>query len=122
MNRRRSLLSRISLVPVQNLFSETYESILTVGRVIGPMQGLSTYTGHASMPRMEFEPRSQCLTVRAIGAGSEKISTAEMKLIMIMADYTRLDSTKNADIRGCIQKFPDRPSGERTANGTALCH
>jgi hypothetical protein len=26
------------------------------------------------------------------------------------------------DIRGCIQKFPDWPSGARTANGTALCH
>jgi hypothetical protein len=25
-------------------------------------------------------------------------------------------------IRGCIQKFPDWPSGARTANGTALCH
>jgi len=25
-------------------------------------------------------------------------------------------------IRGCIQKFPDWPPGERTANGTALCH
>jgi hypothetical protein len=25
-------------------------------------------------------------------------------------------------IRGCIQKFPDPPSGARTANGTALCH
>jgi hypothetical protein len=25
-------------------------------------------------------------------------------------------------IGGCIQKFPDWPSGERTANGTALCH
>jgi hypothetical protein len=22
----------------------------------------------------------------------------------------------------CIQKFPDWPSGARTANGTALCH
>jgi hypothetical protein len=26
-----------------------------------------------------------------------------------------------ADMRGCIQKFPDRPPGARTANGTALC-
>jgi len=25
-------------------------------------------------------------------------------------------------IRRCIQKFPDWPPGERTANGTALCH
>jgi len=24
--------------------------------------------------------------------------------------------------RGCIQKFPDWPLWERTANGTALCH
>jgi hypothetical protein len=25
-------------------------------------------------------------------------------------------------VRGCIQKFPDWPSGARTANNTALCH
>jgi hypothetical protein len=25
-------------------------------------------------------------------------------------------------VGGCIQKFPDWPSGARTANGTALCH
>jgi hypothetical protein len=25
-------------------------------------------------------------------------------------------------IRGCIQKFPDWPTGARTASGTALCH
>jgi hypothetical protein len=25
-------------------------------------------------------------------------------------------------IRGCIQKFPDWPSGARTASDTALCH
>jgi hypothetical protein len=27
-----------------------------------------------------------------------------------------------SDIRGCVQKFPDWPPGERTANGIALCH
>jgi len=27
-----------------------------------------------------------------------------------------------AYIRGLIRKFPDWPPGERTANGTALCH
>jgi hypothetical protein len=26
------------------------------------------------------------------------------------------------ELRRCIQKFPDWPSGARTANGTALCH
>jgi hypothetical protein len=26
------------------------------------------------------------------------------------------------NVQGCIQKFPDWPSGARTANGTALCH
>jgi len=25
-------------------------------------------------------------------------------------------------VRGCIQKFPDRPPGVRTVNGTVLCH
>jgi len=25
-------------------------------------------------------------------------------------------------IRGCIQTFPDWPSGARHVNGTALCH
>jgi len=25
-------------------------------------------------------------------------------------------------LQGCIQKFPDWPSGARTANGIALCH
>jgi hypothetical protein len=29
---------------------------------------------------------------------------------------------KNADIRGCTQKFPDWPAGTRTENGTVLCH
>jgi hypothetical protein len=29
---------------------------------------------------------------------------------------------KKAYIRGCIQKFPDWPSGARPANGTALCN
>jgi hypothetical protein len=28
----------------------------------------------------------------------------------------------NLEGRGCIQKFPDWPPRERTANGTALCH
>jgi hypothetical protein len=28
----------------------------------------------------------------------------------------------DADIGGCIQKFPDWQPGARTANGTALCH
>jgi hypothetical protein len=34
------------------------------------------------------------------------------------------DSTteKTADIRGCIQKFPDWPPGARTIIGTVLCH
>jgi hypothetical protein len=27
-----------------------------------------------------------------------------------------------SSVRGYIQKFPDRPPGARTANGTALCH
>jgi len=28
----------------------------------------------------------------------------------------------NEIVRGCIQKFPDRPPGMITAKGTALCH
>jgi hypothetical protein len=54
-------------VPVQNLFSETYESIGQLvgplGRGIGLTQGLHIHTGqhntekrgHTSMPRLEFE-------------------------------------------------------------------
>jgi hypothetical protein len=30
--------------------------------------------------------------------------------------------SKNTNIRGCIQKFPDWPPEARTANGRALCH
>jgi len=30
--------------------------------------------------------------------------------------------TDSYRIRGCIQKFQDRPPGATTANGTALCH
>jgi hypothetical protein len=32
------------------------------------------------------------------------------------------EGTTTQHVRGCIQKFPDWPPGERTANGTALCH
>jgi hypothetical protein len=33
-----------------------------------------------------------------------------------------LPNTELIFILRCIQKFPDWPSGARTANGTALCH
>jgi hypothetical protein len=29
---------------------------------------------------------------------------------------------RSVEISGCIHKFPDLPSGARTANGTALCN
>jgi hypothetical protein len=37
-----------------------------------------------------------------------------------MRDHIRIWIT--CGIWGCIQKFPNRPPGDRTANGTALCH
>jgi hypothetical protein len=55
-------------VPVQNLFSEKYETIgqlvELLGRGIGPTQGLYLHIGqhntekrgHTTMPRVEFEP------------------------------------------------------------------
>jgi hypothetical protein len=32
------------------------------------------------------------------------------------------NSHSRLKVRGYTQKFPDRPPGARTANGTALCH
>jgi hypothetical protein len=32
------------------------------------------------------------------------------------------NNTVHGALGGCIQKFSDWPRGERTANGTALCH
>jgi hypothetical protein len=34
----------------------------------------------------------------------------------------RMTTAVTITIRGCIQNFPDWPSGARTVNGTALCH
>jgi len=38
------------------------------------------------------------------------------------ATSTQLNEFNSYEIRGCIQKISDWPSGARTANGTALCH
>jgi hypothetical protein len=38
------------------------------------------------------------------------------------ATFAYVDELFNNKIRGCVKKFPDRPPGARTTNGTALCH
>jgi hypothetical protein len=41
----------------------------------------------------------------------------------LVSELESLDNThKSLNIRRSIQKFPHRPPGARTANGTALCH
>jgi hypothetical protein len=51
----------------------------------------------------------------------------EMNALSNVLLFTRVSGAviwievKVTSLRGCIQKFPDWPSGARTANGTALC-
>jgi len=50
------------------------------------------------------------------------------KHIMTMATATvsgvviKVEGALVSDLRGCFQKFPDRPPGTRAANGIAFCH
>jgi hypothetical protein len=42
--------------------------------------------------------------------------------VHVIQFYSKVCPVYSSRIRRCTQKFPDWPHGEKTANGTALCH
>jgi hypothetical protein len=91
-----------------------------------------TFRCHYSR-RIKLFPIGMCITYKQNGVWIRQNAIREIVqghescalTMYILSDGSRVwpaTSWTDHKLRGCIQKFPDWPPGERIANGTALCH